>query len=152
MPDGLGVGFSSVCTLTVVGGMVSITNGTVAGLTEQIAGGDVSLATAAEHTPKLKAWGVEVNVRASSTPNPSCPVSVTVNVQPDPGVPSPEVGTVIVTRPGVSPPFGLSWATETCGVPTEDDPDSPEVEGEAGAFGLGDADWLEVLARAVGAM
>jgi hypothetical protein len=50
-----------------------------------------------------------------------------VNVQPGPGVPSADAGTVIATRPGVSPPDGLSWATETCGVPTADDPDSPEA-------------------------
>ena len=52
-PDGLRVGFSSVCTLTVAGGIVSITNGTVPGSTEQIAGGDASLATAAEQTPNV---------------------------------------------------------------------------------------------------
>ena len=69
-----------------------------------------------------------VNVRASSLPNPSWPASVTVNVHPAPGVPSSAVGTVIVTRPGVSPDAaGASWMTETCGVPTLDDPDRPEV-------------------------
>ena len=35
---------------------------------------------------------------------------------------------MIVTRPGVSPAAaGASWATETCGVPTLDEPDRPEV-------------------------
>jgi len=69
-----------------------------------------------------------VNVRASSVPKPSWPVSVTVKVQPAAGVPSVAVGTVIVTSPGVSLPDGLSWATETCGVPTVDDPEIPEVD------------------------
>ena len=33
----------------------------------------------------------------------------------------------MVTSPGVAEPDGLSWATETCGLPTLDDPDSPEL-------------------------
>ena len=65
----------------------------------------------------MYAPGVAMNVRASSLPNPSWPASVTVNVQPEPGVPSPAVGTVIVTSPGVAEPDGLSWATETWGCP-----------------------------------
>src|SRR6204780_5196484 len=93
-----------------------------------MAGGDGSPATAAEQTPNVYAPGVAVNVRASSTPKPSCPARVTVNVQPDPGVPSADVGTVIVTSPGVSLPDGDSWATETWGVPTVDDPEMPEVD------------------------
>src|ERR1700691_4247376 len=93
-----------------------------------MAGGDGSPATAAEQTPNVYAPGVAVNVRASSTPKPSCPARVTVNVQPDPGVPSADVGTVIVTSPGVSPPDGDSWATETWGVPTVEDPEMPEVD------------------------
>ena len=64
-----------------------------------------------------------MKVRASSTPKPFWPVSVSVKVQPDPGVPSTDVGTVMVTSPGVSPPEGDSCATETCGVPTVDEPE-----------------------------
>ena len=67
-PDVASVGFSSVCTFTPAGGIVSITNGTSAGLTEQIAGGDGWLATAEEQTPNVYPPGVAVNVRASFTP------------------------------------------------------------------------------------
>ena len=67
-------------------------------------------------------------MRASSVPKPSWPVSVSVKVHPDPGVPSTDVGTVMVTSPGVSPPEGDSCATETCGVPTDDEPEMPDVE------------------------
>src|ERR1700678_278049 len=102
-----------------------------------MAGGDASPATAAEQTPNVYAPGVAVNVRASSTPKPSCPARVTVNVQPDPGVPSADVGTVIVTSPGVSLPDGDSWATETWGVPTVEDPEMPEVDVAGGAPSAG---------------
>ena len=75
-----------------------------------------------------------VNVRASSVPKPSWPVSATVNVQPGPGVPSVAVGTVIETTPGVSPPAplpappaGLSCATETCGAPSDEESPRPAV-------------------------
>ena len=52
-----------------------------------------------------------------------------VNVQPGPGVPSADVGTVMDTIPGVWPVADdvLSCATDTCGVPTDDEPDSPDV-------------------------
>src|SRR5579875_3827405 len=119
-PEVFTVGSSSACTFTEVGGIVSITIGTLAGSTEQIAGGGDSAATAAEQTPNVYWPGVAVNVRASSLPpSPFWPVSVTVNVQPAPTAPRPDVGTVIVTRPGVSPDgAAASWMTETCGVPT----------------------------------
>jgi hypothetical protein len=52
-PEVFTVGSSSVCTLTVDGGIVSITTGTLAGFTEQIAGGADSAATAAEQTPNV---------------------------------------------------------------------------------------------------
>ena len=52
-PEVLIVGSSSVCTFTSDGGIVSMTNGTVDGLTEQMAGGEAWLATAAEQTPNV---------------------------------------------------------------------------------------------------
>jgi hypothetical protein len=52
-PDGFCVGSSSVCTFRLAGGIVSMTNGTFAGLKPHTAGGDGSLATAAEQTPKV---------------------------------------------------------------------------------------------------
>ncbi len=39
-------------------------------------------------------------------------------------------GTVMVTSPGVCPPDGVSWATDTCGVPRLDEPASPDVAPE----------------------
>src|SRR5712691_3264001 len=70
-PPGFWVGSSSVCTFTLAGGIVSSTNGTLAGLNEQTGGGDCWLATAVEQTPKLNACGVAVKLRASSMPKPS---------------------------------------------------------------------------------
>jgi hypothetical protein len=87
---------------------VSITKGTFALGQEQTAGVVGSLATAAEQNPKLKSAEVAANVRASSTPKPFWPVSVSVKVQPGPGMPSTDVGTVIVTSLGVSAPEGDS--------------------------------------------
>jgi len=70
-----------------------------------------------------------------------------VNVQPEPGVPSTEVGTVIVTRPGVSLPDGLSWATDTDGVPTLEESDSwePEVAGRYPVVGAEAVDLDELV-------
>ena len=78
------------------GGTVSITSGSIDGDTWQAAGSGVCPASAAEHTPNEYAPGVAVNARASSVPNPSCPATATVNVQPDATVPRSAVGTVIV--------------------------------------------------------
>src|SRR4029077_5896917 len=78
---------------TPAGMSTSIALGTVLGATVQW--GSV---LAVAQTPKLKDPGVLVKLRAWSGEKPSCPVSTTVNPQPEPGVPRLEVGTLKVIK------------------------------------------------------
>src|SRR5580692_3010857 len=72
--------------------MTSMALGTFAGGTAQI-----GLVPPAGETPNEKAPAGWVNARARSGLNPSCPVSTTLNAQPDPGVPNWASGSAIVT-------------------------------------------------------
>jgi hypothetical protein len=63
-------------------------------------------------TPNVNGPGVAVKPRAWSPEKPSCPVSTTVNPQPDPGVPpSDAVGTLKVMNREIALALISIWPT-----------------------------------------
>src|SRR5262245_64385690 len=91
MTTGPRVGSSSVAWETPDGVMTSIVFGMVDGPAEQI-----GAVPPGAHTPNRNGCGVGANPRAWSGLNPSCPVSTTLNPQPDPGVPNCASGSAMV--------------------------------------------------------
>ena len=69
-------------------------------------------ALAVTQTPNVNGPGVAVKPRAWSPEKPSCPVSTTVNPQPDPGVPpSDAVGTLKVMNREIALALISIWPT-----------------------------------------
>src|SRR5215831_3774221 len=106
MATGPRVGSSSVPCETPSGVTTSTAFGTVPGSVEQIAS-----APPGAQTPNWNGWAVAANPRAWSGLNPSCPVSTTVNPQPEPGVPKADSGSAIVM-------VRSDWDGRTSGLPT----------------------------------
>ena len=91
------------------GVIVSITFGTLFGSTD---GEQMGLVPPGAHTPNVYAPGVAVKSRVGGKWVPSCPVSATVKVQPEPTVPNVDSGTI-----SVAVQLGLS--VTNCALPTE---------------------------------
>lgn len=82
---------------TPTGGIVSITFGTLFGLSPQI-----GLVPPGSQTPKVYWPGVGVKPRTGGLPEP-WPVSATVKTHPEAGVPNVDCGRISVAVPGELP-------------------------------------------------